>query len=185
MKKKGRFLKSNSIYEYSYGKKLSSGLFTAFIFLGIILFGFAINLTNIITVSILIIYLVLFSVSLLPTEVLQVNFKTKEYRIVTKVLNVYSKAEWKTLQYVQYLSIVLADYIVSKITPNITSKNSHKYSSYELRFFVKSGYYFIIDTFNSKENAIHIGLDIAKGLDLNILDATITPPEFIHNKTLK
>ncbi len=45
---------------------------------------------------------------------------------------------------------------------------------------IKEPAYEQIDEFDKLEDAIQLGKEIAKGLDLELLDATIRPPYFVE-----
>lgn len=160
-----------------YGRYLSKGVLvitTAMFIVGLLIHP--------ILAAILFIFAVL---SFIPSEVLEIDTKTRKYRNTLVFFN-YKKGEWKDLGNVQYLSIVnnktsLSYQTNSKIGSLIPAPNSTSIvTNCKLRFFKKAGFYIEIDEFNKLEDAIELGKEIAKGLDLKLLNATERPPVFIN-----
>lgn len=171
----------NRIFSYRYGRYLSSGFLVIGFTMAVA--GIFIFISNI-TVDwfFALLGLVMFGIAILiyiPTELFQVNFRTKEYRVCVKFFNHY-KGEWKSLNRVQYLSIIARKKTVSMSRPSLLGAQiGHNVEDCNLRFYIKAGYYIEIDDFDHKKEALQFGKLIADGLELKLLDATIRPPEFV------
>ena len=171
----------SNFFNYSYGRYFSNGVLvlTSIVFIvGLIFFVSGIHeFSPMILIGLIL--MALGFISYLPIEILQINNITKEYRVAIK-LGSYIKGEWKPLGPIKYVSIVnMGKYI--HLSGNEMGK---KYKGdiiqeCRLRLFKRAGYTIDIDDYKSKESAIYIGKIIAKGLELELLDATERPPMFI------
>ena len=163
------------IITHSYGRYLSKG--TLVIISCMFIVGLLIN-------QILGTLLFIFTIiSFIPSEVMEIDVKNRKYRNALVFFN-YKKGEWKNLGTIKYLSI-----ITNRETMNIGSPGANlglpvpnintNVSNCKLRFFKRAGYYIEIDEFDKLEDAVKLGKEIAKGLNLELLDATQRPPIFI------
>lgn len=172
----------DNFFNYSYGRYLSNGIliiFSIICFIGIYLL-----FTNIkISLNILgLLLIILGSFAFIPSELMQIDFKERQYRKTIKIFNYLFPEEWKSLKRVKYLSIVrikTSIYIKEGYNSNNSVESEDHLIETKLRFFIKSGYNITIDYYKKKTSAIYIGKLIANGLKLNLLDATKSPPEII------
>jgi hypothetical protein len=170
--------KEEKIFYYSYGRYFSNGflvIFTIFALFGLLEFFATVHFSFWAALPGLLIFLGGL-LSYFPIELLQVDYENKQYRVGYKFFSKIQNSEWKSLKAVKYLSIVVKK---QSILIHRYLRDSDFVEDYQLRFFVKAGYYAEIDTFHKKSSAIYIGNLIAQGLDLQLLDATIQPPEFV------
>mgnify|MGYP006079232245 CR=1 FL=1 len=169
------------LFNYSYGRYLPNGVLALgviFLFLAakFLVEGFMVNLLWV-TLSLV---LILISVAIFtPVELLQIDFDKKQYRIAIKWFSkIYG--EWKPIGEVKYLSIINISKHITLSDNNIDAKiKEDLVEECQLRLFVKAGKHLIVDDYQQKSSAIIIAELIAKGFKLNVLDATIKPPEFI------
>lgn len=172
----------DNFFNYSYGRYLSNGIliiFSIICFIGIYLL-----FTNIkISLNILgLLLIIIGSFAFIPSELMQIDFKERQYRKTIKIFNYLFPEEWKSLKRVKYLSIVrikTSIYIKEGYNSNNSVESEDHLIETKLRFFIKSGYNITIDYYKKKTSAIYIGKLIANGLKLNLLDATKSPPEII------
>lgn len=172
----------NQYFNYSYGRYISNGvLVIGFVgaLMGIKLIDLAINFSFYLLIPGLLLIIIPIFLSL-PIELFQINVKNNTYRNGIKI---FSRVwgEWKRLGDVKYLSLI-------KINKSIVLSNQNaRYSSGDLvqecrlRLFIKPGEYIVIDDYERKSSAIYIAKVLAQYLQVNILDATISPAMFINN----
>jgi hypothetical protein len=169
------------LFNYSYGRYLPNGILALgvlllFLAAKFIVDGFTVNLLYLIPSPLLILIgIAIFT----PIELFQIDFDKKQYRIAIKWFSrIYG--EWKPIGEVKYLSIINISKHISLSDNNIDAKvKEDLVAECQLRLFVKAGKHLIVDDYHQKSSAIIIAELIAKGLQLNVLDATIKPPEFI------
>lgn len=173
---------TDHIYTYSYGRYLSNGAKAIIIFSWLVCLGVIVNALindNFLQIFICIFIILIGILALIPSEIFQVNGHSKQYRIAIKFFSVI-KGEWKSLEKVQYVSIVTKKKSIFMDRARLLPQGQDFIvEDCNLRFYIKAGYYIDIDDFNSAKKAIKIGKQIASCLNLRLLNATIRPPEFI------
>ncbi|MCB9256381.1 MAG: hypothetical protein H6579_04565 [Chitinophagales bacterium] len=172
--------KEDNIFNYSYGNYLSNGvliIFVLLIFIGTYLLFSKIALgLNLLGVLFVIAGIAAF----VPQELMQIDFKERRFRKSIKVFHLLYSEDWKSLENVKYLSIVRIKTSIHIKDSDYINNPENQLIESKLRFFIKPGYNITIDHFKKKKSAIYIGSLIAKGLNLNLLDACLNPPEFIE-----
>lgn len=173
----------DDFFNYSYGRYLSSGILIIFSLIGFV--GIYLLFTNIdFKLNLLgFVLIVIASISFVPTELMQIDFNNRKYRKTIKIFNKLFSEEWQTLKDVKYLSIVRIKTSIY-LQEGYNSNNSADFEDHlietKLRFFIKPGYNINIDYYKKKTSAIYIGKLIAKGMKINLLDATKSPPEILE-----
>jgi len=161
---------------HSYGRYLSNG--TLVITTSMFIVGLLINP---IVGAILFIFTI---ISFIPSEVLEIDVENRKYRNAL-VFFKYRKGEWKELGTIKYLSIITnTESIINGNPAGIgfvlpRANINAKVTNCKLRFYKRAGYYIEIDEFDKLENVIELGKEIAKKLNLELLNATQRPPIFI------
>ena len=173
--------KEDLYFNYSYGRYFSNGvlvLSTILLLLGIKLCLYGMDIKSPLALLGLI-FILIGIASYIPTELLQINYHTKEYRVAVKVFS-HLYGEWETMGDVKYLSIVNINKSIALSSSEDGRKNKHDIiQECRLRLFKRPGYTIDIDDYKSRTSAIEIGRIISEGLTLPLLDATSKPPTFI------
>jgi len=172
----------NQYFNYSYGRYISNGvLVIGFVgaLMGIKLIDLAINFSFYLLIPGVL--LVLIPVFLfIPIELLQINVENNTYRNGIKI---FSRVwgEWKRLGDVKYLSLIKINKSIVLSDQNARYSHGDLIQECRLQLFIKPGEYVIIDDYEKKSSAIYIAKVLSQYLQVNILDATISPAMFINN----
>jgi hypothetical protein len=170
----------NQYFNYSYGRYISNGvLVICFVgaLLGIKLIDLAINFSFYLLIPGLLLIIIPIFLSI-PIELLQINVENNTYRNGIKI---FSRVwgEWKRLGDVKYLSLIKINKSIVLSDQNARYSNGDLIQECRLRLFIKPGEYVIIDDYEKKSSAIYIAKVLSQYLQVNILDATISPAIFM------
>lgn len=179
--KKPVSLLEEEAFNYSYGRYLPTSILVLFSLLACLGFYLGIHALkeNMSLLFPAILCIVICVASFIPMELLQIDFKRREYRIGLKIFS-YISGDWKPIGSIKYLSIVnVRKHIHLKSGQSKAAIKNELIEECQLRLFVSAGRNIVIDDYQKKSSAITIATPIAKGLGLEVLDATVRPPFFI------
>lgn len=170
----------NQYFNYSYGRYISNGvLVIGFIgaLLGIKLIDLAINFSFYLLIPGVLLIIIPIFLSI-PIELFQINVENNTYRNGIKI---FSRVwgEWKRLGDVKYLSLIKINKSIVLSDQNARYSSGDHVQECRLHLFIKPGEYVIIDDYEKKSSAIYIAKNLAQYLQVNILDATISPAIFM------